>query len=236
MTVNPAIYCFVQILNGNVVCNGSPVPVRDDFAPGRKRPIVTMVLSDGGGDQDEKVFSKLDPLPENHPYYDPAHPDDNYVQARQEVITQKKRISLHGWADNKEDQDILYSELKRCIRGAKDLLYPFCVKYSSGYCKTTNKGCDAANSSLPFGVSGQCPYAGIKDPSDPNYRAPSSFFVDANITPDFVKVVGEQHLMDLDVTPVEYRVVIDVEFEINEVYERAVSPLCKVNINSEEVR
>jgi hypothetical protein len=233
--VNPMTYALVNILDTNILMNNSPIEILTDEPPLPSLDCVNLVERGGTAQNNTKVFDVSEPLPANHPYYNPNNPDDLYVQKLQRRRDQKGSMDIHVWANRSSDRDSVIKQIITVIDEAVMFNYKYCMNYNktTTICKTTTNPCDALTNKNAYGVQGKCPFANITDPTDPNYRGPATYFDPGNINIFLIAVRSEQNVDDLSTMPETYHSVLPVDFEVTIVNEVPVNPLCEIDTSSE---
>ena len=106
MNFNQMKYLLVHIL-GDLTVKGKPVDVLTEFPPGKHLPAITMNSSGGQGHIETLVHKKMNPLPLDHPWYDPQAPETIYNTAYVYVNVFRGKMLLHVWSESNEERDIL---------------------------------------------------------------------------------------------------------------------------------
>lgn len=235
VNINPMTYALVNILDGKILINNTPIEVITEEPPLPTLDCINLVERGGVAEDNTKVFDVSEPLPEDHPYYDPTNPDELYVQKLQRRRDQKASIDIHIWANTSSERDNVIKQIMEIIAEAVMFNYKYCMNYDTPttVCSTTKNPCDAITNKNAYGIQGKCPFANITDAEDPNYRGPATYFDPGNINIFLIAVRSEQNVDDLSTIPETYHSVLPIDFEVTIVNEVPVNPLCAIDTSSE---
>jgi hypothetical protein len=226
--VDPGELCFYNILKRANLTLDVIVTVLREYDPGDKTPCVTFYSAGPTGDEISIPYYIKTSLPENHPYYDPENPDEQYVTKFGLRTTIPGSITLHIWADSKPEKDSLIYQVRKALKKAMMNDYYQCSNYdyNTDKCKTTKNTCDAIDS-----LGNVCPYESIIDINDPNYRNPSNALVDSDVHGLIIQT--PQSIDELGVIPEVYHSSILITYNRYEYYMRDTAPLCAFEDDSE---
>ena len=227
---NPMMYAIVNILGNNILISGITVPVATEEPPLPGAFSINLVERGANPADNTMVFNVMEPLPPTHPYYDPKNPNDLYNTKVQRRTDQKGVMDIHIWAESSSDRDSIVRQIITILNESLMFNYKYCVNLSPlNICSTTNETCDAIGNTGRFGIQGKCPYCDIQDPTDSNYRNPSTYYDLGSISPFLVAVRGEQNVDDLSTIRETYHSVLQVDYTAIIVNEVNVNPLCEVD-------
>lgn len=231
---NPMMFALVNIFGSNISIRGTTVPVLTEEPPAAGDFSINLVERGGNPEDNTMIFRVMEPLPSDHPYYDPNNPGELYNVASQRRTDQKSVMDIHIWAKVSSDRDMIVRQIITILNEAVMFNYKYCVNLNttSNICSTTNETCDAIGNTNRFGIQGKCPYADITDPTNPNYRNPSTYFDMGSISPFLVAVRGEQNVDDLSTVRETYHSVLPVDYIAIIINEVQVNPVCEIDTTS----
>ena len=233
---NAMKFVIVKLLNGNVVIDGKTIPVLTWYGPDDDVDCIGQQLITGGEKRGNIISDVLNPLPEDHPYYDPENPGELYATQSVKSRTVNSTDNLHIWANTPEKRDYIVHEVNRILDEALMFNYKYCVNLTAEqHCKTTNKPCDALTNKNALGIQGKCPYADVEDITSLNYRGPKTWFTLAGISTFSIEVMPEQGADITTVTPEVYHSVIPVDYEMEVLTVVDVNPAIAVDLTNMDI-
>ncbi len=220
-----SIACFVRLLENKVIINGNALPVLTQIYPHDNVPSITLDLSGLSAPVDEVEYKIFLPLDEDNPFYDPDNPNEQYIQKTRRIVAYRRTMTITGWFTDIDERDSGFKQVMALLNDAVDLQFNQCANYDilTHKCSTTGNECDARTVFNTYSAKGRCPYLNITDESNSLFRGPVSLLLRYNIerkisirSPDFVD--------DLNISPVERRFIITVDFVYNDITERGTVP------------
>ena len=128
---------LVELLQGHITYNNSPVEVVRQFSNSPNVPVITLDLS--AGVTTENYFRAIDE-PKEKLYF-----------------IRKATININTWCNTEEERESINAQVMDCYYKSLNHHYRYCSRYDDGLCSTTNRTCEAINSSTGRGVKKQCP-------------------------------------------------------------------------------
>lgn len=110
MKFNQMKYHLIHVLGDLTVMDRS-VDVLTEFPPGEHLPAVTMNSNGGRGHIETLVYKNMNPLPLNHPYFNPQASETLYVTEEVIKYVFEGKLLLHVWAESNEERDILVEKI-----------------------------------------------------------------------------------------------------------------------------
>lgn len=224
---NPIKKAFFDILYNNIPIDNTPVEVLIEYPPLDTTDCITMELSGGIMGDVRVAGAELHPLPPDHKYYDPKHPDELYNTKVFVSETVHAVLNIHIWSNTGEKNSTIVHGIKKCINMALNHHYSYCTNFDNqNICSTTGKLCDAIKIKNHLSIRGICPYSEVRDKNDPNYRGPDNVFNQNLIIPDSCKIRPEQNVDDLGASPPVYHTVIPLDLVYEDKTVNDIHPVC----------
>lgn len=233
--VDPSLYTFIRLFYNKVYCNDNYVKVNNEYPPLKDIPCITFNIQSGIGIENRQIRMLRNPLPEDNPYFDETNEDEEYVNEYTIRHQEKRRLTINIWAYDTPTRDCIFRQVKNIISLAINGYYGACANYFEGNCETTGNECDATSEINRFSVQGKCPYLDITDEGDENYRGPENIFSKYGINKDRIFPRSPQFLVDSAVQPALYRVMWDLDIEVQESITYRTIPICAYENDDEEI-
>lgn len=133
--------CFeaylVELLQGNITCDGKPVEVVRNFSNKPGLPVITLDLSPGVTTEN---YHRIIGEPKEKLYFHRI-----------------AGININTWCNTEEEREQVNNQIMACYYDSLNHHYRYCSQYDDGQCLTIHKPCKALNSNTVRAMKKKCP-------------------------------------------------------------------------------
>lgn len=187
-----SVKALLEILQGNVLYQGTTVPVIKRGYPLDKSPCITLDDSAGTVTIDNQLMSIDLPVPNTHFQH------EDYPVLPQQVIrrTKDSAVNIHVWASDESERNSILKSIQELFDLVEKNNYLFCTNYENGNCKTLEGvTCKAITMNTHSrGIKEQCP-----NPKEYGYQG---VLLRNDIKPDSFEVQDPFDTDDLTTKPI----------------------------------
>ena len=148
---------LLKVLHNNIrLSNGETVRIIKQDYPYDHTPCITFDDSGGTSIHQKHIINDDQPLPPDHPQYDPDHP---HKQVSQQILMEERGISINIniWCNTQDEREEINNQIRNLFYKVQSDHYMFCGHYKDGDCISLGGECRALTIENNRSVKSQCP-------------------------------------------------------------------------------